>query len=332
MSGITMRSIHIIFLLLLHNSGAALTGITEKRSNRAPSSEVINYYFEHGFMWNAIEVEERGGRDCLYSGKPGELQSLSVDCGYFGGAAHEVGHALGLIHTHSRKDRDAYLIMEWDNIEKEYRENYKEYLENKRDSVVKELIERYKKEYGKKESDHHGVPYDYGSIMHYGTADKNPPMTPTNSNYKRTMGSQFISFTDLLEVNKRHDCLGKCPDDPKTATCEHQGFPNPKNCSVCVCPGGYGGRSCGDRSAPKKTIEVEIESISDDLKTYGCGYAAVEIKSQDDQRLTGYRFCSEDDKGILLKSNRTPVPIITYSMTTAPLHVTLKYRSVPTKG
>ncbi|EYC26645.1 hypothetical protein Y032_0010g887 [Ancylostoma ceylanicum] len=44
-----MRSIHIIFLLLLHNSGAALTGITEKRSNRAPSSEVINYYFEHGF-------------------------------------------------------------------------------------------------------------------------------------------------------------------------------------------------------------------------------------------------------------------------------------------
>ncbi|EYC26650.1 hypothetical protein Y032_0010g889 [Ancylostoma ceylanicum] len=39
------------------------------------------------------------------------------------------------------------------------------------------------------------------------------------------------------------------------------------------------------------------------------------------------RFCSEDDKGILLKSNRTPVPIITYSMTTAPLHVTLKYRS-----
>ncbi|EYC26647.1 hypothetical protein Y032_0010g888 [Ancylostoma ceylanicum] len=122
--------------------------------------------------------------------------------------------------------------------------------------------------------------------------------------------------------------LGKCPDDPKTATCEHQGFPNPKNCSVCVCPGGYGGRSCGDRpgdcgqellaqdywqpmvlnisspqnsseyfvctswikSAPKKTIEVEIESISDDLKTYGCGYAAVEIKSQDDQRLTGYRY------------------------------------------
>ncbi|EPB79324.1 hypothetical protein ANCCEY_01617 [Ancylostoma ceylanicum] len=81
-----------------------------------------------------------------------------------------------------------------------------------------------------------------------------------------------------------------------------------------------------------KTIEVEIDSITDDLKTYGCGYAAVEIKSQDDQRLTGYRFCSKDDQGIRLTSNHTPVPIITYSMTTAPLHVTLKYRSVPTKG
>ncbi|KAL6729293.1 hypothetical protein Aduo_000364 [Ancylostoma duodenale] len=84
------------------------------------------------------------------------------------------------------------------------------------------------------------------------------------------------------------------------------------------------------RAAPGTKIEVKIHSISDGLNVYACAYAGVEIKTQDDQRLTGYRFCSKDDKKVkTLKSNLTLVPIITYSGITIPLNVTLRYRRVP---
>ncbi|EYC26640.1 hypothetical protein Y032_0010g882 [Ancylostoma ceylanicum] len=401
-----MRTIPIIFLFVIYVSGLVSGGTTNEKNSRnrwmqkrsAGSSEIINYYFDYKMEqtkkdlfrkaakawedYTCVEFKEdnkrasnpmfvRGDYDCSFNKSPGEGTGhiLSVGCGYFGGAAHEVGHALGLIHTHTRYDRETYLTVNSTNVEREFRESYEDDIKDLKETQIKKQAEDYKRvQYGKSEieSDYYGVPYDYGSIMHYGTADVNPSMIPTDKNHKRTMGSQFISFTDLLEVNKRYNCLGKCPDDDdRTVTCEHDGFPNPKNCSACVCPRGYGGPSCGKmpddcgqdlraqddwqpmvlnissprnsseyfvctswiRSEHGKTIEVEIDSITDDLKTYGCGYAAVEIKSQDDQRLTGYRFCSKDDQGIRLTSNHTPVPIITYSMTTAPLHVTLKYRS-----
>ncbi|EPB79327.1 astacin [Ancylostoma ceylanicum] len=314
---ITMKTIGIILLLLVYVSEAALGRTAEnnmrhnrlarKSNSRVGSVKVINYQFHDKFNRNAILV--RGNQiedyDCSFTPNPrGGDHWLSIGCGYFGGAAHEVGHALGLAHTHSRYDRNAYVEVDWNNVKKEFDNQYQDW--NQQDyEVTTDFFERnvpldiekiegqnYKKEYGTnltKEKDHYGVPYDYGSIMHYGTNDENPPLIPTDVDHKRTMGSQFISFTDLLEVNTRHNCIEKCPtDDERTVTCEYEGFPNPKNCSVCVCPSGYGGQSCGEMSAPNTTIQIEIEGISDNLKTYGCGYAAVEIKTQADQRLTGY--------------------------------------------
>ncbi|KIH54283.1 hypothetical protein ANCDUO_15571 [Ancylostoma duodenale] len=45
---------------------------------------------------------------------------MYIGCGYSGGIAHEVGHALGLEHTHTRHDRDDYLIVNWTNVQKEF--------------------------------------------------------------------------------------------------------------------------------------------------------------------------------------------------------------------
>ncbi|KIH54018.1 astacin [Ancylostoma duodenale] len=198
-----MGTITIIFLLVMYIIGAVSGGTAfgvshssqqkQKGKDRDGSLKVIKYYFEDGInqtmkelflkaaeawenytcikfeedrsgtkllsnrkdkplnmsrefaAWDAIIVEGKEGGDCSYTGKPGEPQWLSVGCGYFSGAAHEIGHALGLFHTHSRYDRNAYVYVNWTNVK------------------------FYEKEYGKvltKETDHHGVPYDYGSIMH----------------------------------------------------------------------------------------------------------------------------------------------------------------------
>ncbi|EPB79285.1 hypothetical protein ANCCEY_01578 [Ancylostoma ceylanicum] len=81
-------------------------------------------------------------------------------------------------------------------------------------------------------------------------------------------------------------------------------------------------------------IQVELLDVSGlrGLYAQGCIIAGIEIKTNKDQRLTGYRllrFCSEEDVGTTLESYSNLVPVITYSMhSTKFLNVTLRYRYV----
>ena len=59
---------------------------------------------------------------------------------------HELAHALGFEHEHSRPDRDDYVTIMTENIQEKYKFAFRKY--NTLDS--------------------HGIGYDYGSIMHYG--------------------------------------------------------------------------------------------------------------------------------------------------------------------
>lgn len=47
-----------------------------------------------------------------------EYLSLGTDegCGSDGTVAHELGHVIGLVHEHQRRDRDQYVRIEWDHI------------------------------------------------------------------------------------------------------------------------------------------------------------------------------------------------------------------------
>ncbi|KIH46631.1 astacin [Ancylostoma duodenale] len=81
--------------------------------------------------------------------------------------------------------------------------------------------------------------------------------------------------------------------------------------------------------APKGSkIEVKIAGLSKGLAVDGCLYWGVEIKTQADQRLTGYRFCAPEDVGVTLKSASNIVPIITYNRFYATM-VDIQYRIVP---
>ncbi|VDO64346.1 unnamed protein product [Haemonchus placei] len=133
------------------------------------------------------------------------------------------------------------------------------------------------------------------------------------------------------------------------------GFPNPNDCSKCVCPGGYAGDLCTERpdegcgrkidateewetltdvlgdysvrqpledfkkchywiESPRGTeIVVEIVSLKGHQAVDGCVYTGVEIKTNKNQQLTGYRFCAPQAAGKTFRSFTNRVPIMTWN-------------------
>ncbi|VDP61213.1 unnamed protein product [Heligmosomoides polygyrus] len=83
------------------------------------------------------------------------------------------------------------------------------------------------------------------------------------------------------------------------------------------------------RKAPKGSkIEVKIlEFGPEGVAADGCIYGGVEIKTQSNQRTTGYRFCSKGDVNTTLRSFSNTVPIIAFSRENS-TSVLIQYRQV----
>ena len=137
---------------------------------RGSEEDYIQFKFEAGTCSSCI-------------GRQGGMQyiNISEDCGV-GNIAHEILHAAGFYHEHTRNDRNDYVNIEWSNIEWGKEGNF---------STL--FIEAY-------------TPYDYGSIMHYGQFafnDKAGARTiiPNRSNV--TIGQRNgLSTLDITGVNK----------------------------------------------------------------------------------------------------------------------------------
>ncbi|OUC48873.1 thrombospondin type 1 domain protein, partial [Trichinella nativa] len=139
--------------------------------------------------------------------------------------AHEVAHALGFWHEQSRPDRDRFVNVVWRNIDE--------------GSLAQFLKEQTR------EVDSKGIPYDYGSIMHYRSKAfaKNGDLYTllTNvQNYQRTIGQRdHLSFNDIRLMNQIY-CSHVCTP----LNCQRGGYTDPKKCSRCRCPDGFTGKLC----------------------------------------------------------------------------------------
>ncbi|XP_052442205.1 meprin A subunit beta-like isoform X3 [Carassius gibelio] len=117
--------------------------------------------------------------------------SIGANCDDLGTVEHEFLHALGFWHEQSRSDRDDYVTIMWDQIQEGKEHNFNSYNETESSSL--------------------GVPYDYGSVMHYSktafSKGSEPTIVTKIPEFLNVIGqSMEFSDSDLLKLNRLYNC------------------------------------------------------------------------------------------------------------------------------
>lgn len=117
--------------------------------------------------------------------------SIGTNCDRIATIEHEFLHALGFWHEQSRSDRDDYVRIMWDRISEGKEHNFNTYNDTTSSSL--------------------GVPYDYGSMMHYSkNAFRNgtePTIVTKIPAFSDVIGQRMeFSDSDLLKLNRLYNC------------------------------------------------------------------------------------------------------------------------------
>ncbi|XP_068564385.1 low choriolytic enzyme-like isoform X2 [Cebidichthys violaceus] len=136
-----------------------------------------------------LSIEPKSG--CSSSlGRIGEKQVVSLQrfgCIQRGIIQHELLHAMGFYHEHSRSDRDRYIRINFDNIPKYYAVNFQ-----------------------KMDTNNLNTPYDYTSVMHYGRTafgmNRKETITPIPDSSAPIGQRDKLSKFDILRINRLYKC------------------------------------------------------------------------------------------------------------------------------
>jgi len=121
----------------------------------------------------------------------GKQEIKMSDLAGMGNIIHEIGHAVGLYHEHSKKNRNDFVIIKWDNIKPSSKSNF--FI--KRNSIITDG-------------------FDFGSIMLYNSFAFSKNGEPTiTKNDGTTFPSQRVnlSLVDIEMVDIMYNNLGNIP-------------------------------------------------------------------------------------------------------------------------
>ncbi|KAL3087306.1 hypothetical protein niasHT_020569 [Heterodera trifolii] len=173
-----------------------------------------------------------GGGCSSFVGRAGGTQGISIatpGCDLVGIIAHEIGHALGTFHEQARPDQSQHIAVHYSNIPAIRWNNFQPIGDDQAQTL--------------------GLPYDAGSVMHYGpfgfAADQfRPTISTLDKHWLFTIGQREApSFLDIEAINRAYGCTDQCPTE---LWCLHGGYTDPNDCSRCVCPIGFGGTFCAE--------------------------------------------------------------------------------------
>uniref|UniRef100_A0A0N5C2U3 Metalloendopeptidase n=1 Tax=Strongyloides papillosus TaxID=174720 RepID=A0A0N5C2U3_STREA len=237
-----------------------------------------------------------------------------------GAIQHETLHLLGIDHEHCRIDRDKYLFVLLKNV--------------KRSDIYDFRVP------SSTHSNTFGLPYDYGSIMHYdmlaSSKNNEPTLIPKHVLYAHTIGHvQKLSFIDIKTINLLY-CRNMCSFK---IDCDNGSYQHPTKCFQCICVEGFVGKNCNHFTTNLPSCGKSIHFVHEfpqEIKVNGkikCYYRLIaekdtkimlqvytrihplkrvfcwpedclEIKYWEDKTVTGARFCGRTKNIIFLsKSN-----------------------------
>uniref|UniRef100_A0A183CGF6 Metalloendopeptidase n=1 Tax=Globodera pallida TaxID=36090 RepID=A0A183CGF6_GLOPA len=256
----------------------------------------------------------KAGGCSSFVGRAGGTQGISITtpgCDFVGIIAHEVGHALGTFHEQARPDQPRHIAVHYSNIPVVRWNNFQPI--------------------GDDQAATFGLPYDAGSVMHYGpygfAADHfRPTISTLDTNCSPSDNAKVLLFWTLTR---------------SIAPMAHGGYTDPNDCERCVCPTGVSGTLCTEvqpsscgaaimvsptaqnisspkfpnnfpassgcvwllRSPPQGHVLVEfVEEPFGYPCEDTCDKAFVELKTGPDFRVTGYRFCCSTPPSMAFRS------------------------------